>query len=125
MMQTSQDRFREYERTRRQSMSGFGLRDYRRSSGRLRNSRTQVAVWSTSILMFDPRFQYRSQMCLGHRDHPIEAFSSYCPDHAFADRVRLRTRDRRPQHFDTQRPDRVIKVLGEDLVSVMDKILMS
>ena len=28
MMQPSQDRFREYDRTRRQSMSGFGLLDY-------------------------------------------------------------------------------------------------
>ena len=35
MMQPSQDRFREYDRTRRQSMSGFGLRDYRSSSRRI------------------------------------------------------------------------------------------
>jgi hypothetical protein len=39
MMQTSQDRFREYERTRRQSMSGFGLRDYPNSSRRIRHAR--------------------------------------------------------------------------------------
>jgi hypothetical protein len=35
MMQASQDRFREYEHTRRQSMSGFGLRDYRSSRRRI------------------------------------------------------------------------------------------
>src|ERR1700730_18737337 len=92
---------------------------------RIRHARTQRAVRTPLIVMSRPLSQNRTQMCFRHRNYPIEAFSSYCPDHAFADRVRLRTRDRRPQHFDTQRPDRVIKVLGEDLVSVMDKILMS
>ena len=70
---------------------------------------TQPAVWSTPIVMFDPRLQDRPQMYLRERNHPIEALSSNCPNHA----------------FDTQRPDRVINVLGEDLVPVMDKIPMS
>src|SRR5207253_2990 len=46
------------------------------------------------------------------------------PNHAFAGRICFRRRYRRSQHFDTQRPDRVIEMLGEDLVSVMDKILV-
>jgi len=40
MMQASQDRFREYERTRRQSVPGFGLLDYRSSSRRIGYART-------------------------------------------------------------------------------------
>src|ERR1017187_4275709 len=63
-------------------------------------------------------------MCLRQRNHQVEAFSSYCPDHAFADRVCFRTRHWRSQHIDTQRPDRLIEMLGKDLVSVMDKVLM-
>ncbi len=46
MMQASQDRFREYEHTRRQSMSGFGLRDYRSSRRRIGYARlTCYAVY--------------------------------------------------------------------------------
>ena len=120
VMQAAQDRFREYERTRRQSMAVFGLRDYHNSSWRIRYARAQPAVWSTLVVMFDPQFQNRSQMCLGRWNHPVEAFSSYCPDHPLTYRVRLRTRHWGSQHFQTQRPDRPIKMLGEDLISVVD-----
>ncbi len=81
-MQTSQDRFREHERTRRQSMSGFGLRDYRSSSWRIRYTRAQHTMRSAAVVVFDPRFQNRTQMCFRHWNQPMEAFSSYCPDHA-------------------------------------------
>ena len=40
MMQASQDRFREHERTRGQSMPGFGLLDYRNSLRRIGYART-------------------------------------------------------------------------------------
>jgi hypothetical protein len=85
MMQAFQNRFREHERTRRQSMSGFGFRDRRSSSWRIRYSRAQHAMRSTTVVMFYPRFENRPQMCLRERGHPIQAFSSYGPDHAFAD----------------------------------------
>jgi len=49
-------------------------------------------------------------MNLRQRNHPIEALSSYRPDHAFTNRVRFRARHWGSQYFDPQRPDRVIKV---------------
>ena len=57
MMQASEDRFCECERTRRQSMSGFGLRGDRSSSRRSRHDGCpRRAVRSTAVVMFYPRF---------------------------------------------------------------------
>ena len=47
----------EHERTRRQSMSGFGFRDYRGSSRRIRYARAQHTMRSAAIVIFFPRFQ--------------------------------------------------------------------
>jgi len=44
MVQTSEDRFREYERTRPQSMSGLQLRNWHGCSRRVGYARLQPAV---------------------------------------------------------------------------------
>ncbi len=41
-----------------------------------------MAMRSTAVVMFDPRFQNRSQVCLGQWNQPVETLSSNRPDHA-------------------------------------------
>jgi hypothetical protein len=53
MVQATEDRFREHERIRRQSMSGFGLRDYRNCSWRIRYPWAQPAVRSAAVVQLD------------------------------------------------------------------------
>ena len=123
VMQAAQHRFREHERTRRQSMSGFRLREDRQvPAGGSGTPGPSATVRPAPVVMFYPALQNRAQMRLRHRDHPVQTFSPNRSDHPFADRIRLRTRDRRSQHFDAQRLDRVVQVLGEDPIPVMDQI---
>ena len=124
MMQTSQHRFREHERTRRQSMSGFGLREQCQFPRRIRYARPQRAVTTSSVVMGDPLFQNGTKMCLRHRNQPIQAFAPNRPDHALADRICFRTRHGRSQHLQAQCPDRIIEVLGEYPIAIMDQVPM-
>jgi hypothetical protein len=57
MMQSAQHRLREHNNTLPQSMAGFQFPDHGQYRRRIRDSRTQAAVRSTTIVMFDPRFQ--------------------------------------------------------------------
>jgi len=118
MMQTSLDRFREHERTRREAMSGFGLGEYFRCYRRVRHTRAQRAMRTAFVVMGNPFLENHTKTRLGDRDKPIQTLPSYRPDQAFANRIRFRTRDWRSQHFYTKRPDGIIKVLGEYLVTI-------
>ena len=59
------------------------------------------------------------------RNHPIKALSAHCSDHALANRIGLRTRNGRSQYLNAQSPDRIVEVLGEDLVSIVDRVAMA
>ena len=63
-------------------------------------------------------------MRFGHRDHPIQAFPPCCADDALAERIRLRTRNGGSQYLDSQGSDRIVKVLGEDPISIVDQVAM-
>jgi hypothetical protein len=103
VMQASHDRFREHERTRRQAMSGFSLREYYRCSRRVRHTRAQRAMRTAFVVMGNPFLENHTKMRLGDRNEPIQTLPPYRPDHAFANRIRFRTRHWRSQHFYTQR----------------------
>ena len=89
-MQGAQFRFGEHEGTRRQSMpdSGLGLTTLRAEDP---ERQAQRAMRSSSIVVGDPLSEYCTNMCLGDRNHPVEAFAPYRSDHPLADRVRFRT----------------------------------
>ena len=63
-------------------------------------------------------------MRLGQRDHPVQALAPDRADDSLADRVRLGARERRAQHHEAQRPDRIVQVPREDAVPVMDQVLV-
>jgi len=69
MMQSARHRLREHSNALPQSMTGFRSTDRNQHGGRIRDSRTQTTVRSTAVVMFDPRLQDRSQVCLGQRNH--------------------------------------------------------
>ena len=57
MMQSTQHRLREHSDTLLQSMAGFHFLNHSQYARRIRDSRTQAAVRSTSIVMFYPTCQ--------------------------------------------------------------------
>jgi hypothetical protein len=81
-MQPAHYRSREHERTRHQSMAGRRFRGLHIFLRRIRHTRSQRVVTTPTVVMGRPLSQNRTQMCFRHRNYPIEAFSSYCPDHA-------------------------------------------
>jgi len=56
-MQTAQQRFREHECTRRQSTSGFTLRDLRHSCGGPGTPGPSALLWAPAVVMSRPRFR--------------------------------------------------------------------
>ena len=56
-------------------------------------------------------------MCLGHREHPVQALPANRSDHALADRVRLGACERRSQDLQAQGANRIIQALCEDPVA--------
>jgi hypothetical protein len=82
-----------------------------------RSPRTQCTVRASTVVVSHPLSQDRTQVRLGHREHPVQALPANGADHPLADRVRLRARDGRSQHFDPQGSDRIVQVLGEDRVT--------
>lgn len=73
MVKPSQHRFREHKRTRRQSLSGFGLREHQRLVRRIWHLRLLALVRPTLVVMLDPFKQDRAHVCRRHRHHPIPA----------------------------------------------------
>ena len=63
-------------------------------------------------------------MRLGHWDHPVQALPADRSDHALADRVGLGACERRLQDLQAQGFDRIIQVLCEDRVTIMDQVLV-
>ena len=94
VMQTAQHRFGKHERTRCQSMSGLGFRDSCGFWRRAGHARPQCTMRAPAVVMGDPTFKDRTQMRLGHRNHPVEALPTNRADHTLADRVYLRARER-------------------------------
>jgi DNA-binding winged helix-turn-helix (wHTH) protein len=124
VMQSAQHRFGEHECTRRQSMPGFWPWDSARLGRRARHSRTQRAVWTPPVVMSHTRFQDRTQMRLGDRDHPVQTLPADRSDHTLADRVGLGACERRSQHLQAQGANRIIQSLCEDPVPVVDQVLV-
>ena len=117
-MQAAQPRFREHDRARGRLMSGLQLR-YSSSLTRRARPRTQCTVRASTVVVNHPLAQDRTQVRLGHREHPVQALPANGADDPLADRVRLRARDGRSQHFDAQGSDRIVQVLGEDRITIM------
>jgi len=63
-------------------------------------------------------------MRLGDRNHPVQAFASNRSDETFADRVRLRARDRRSQHLEAQGANRTVQVPRVDRVTIVNQVLV-
>jgi hypothetical protein len=93
--------------------------------GRAGYTRAQCAVRASTVVVSHPLSQDRAQVRLGHREHPVQALPPNGADHPLADRVRLQTRDGRSQHFDAQGSDRMVQVLGEDRVTIVDQVLVA
>ena len=74
--------------------------------------------------MISPRSKNRSQMRLGQRNHPVQALASNCSDETFADRVRLRARNRSSQHLEAQGLDRTVQVPRVDRVTIVNQVLV-
>src|SRR4030095_12332642 len=105
-------------------MAGFWLRGDFLALRRIRHTGTQGAMRASAVVMCRPAFENRAQMCLGHGNQPIQAFASRCADDPLSDYVRLRTRNGRSQYLDSQGSDRIIEVLGEDPISIVDQVAM-
>ena len=90
MMQSTQYRLREHSDTLLQSMAGFHFLNHSQYARRIRDSRTQAAVRSTSIVVFYPTCQDWAQMRLRYRDQPIQALPTDRADHPFTNRVGFR-----------------------------------
>ena len=103
VMQPTQHRFGEHECTRRQSMPGFWPRDSPTLGRRVRHARAERSMRTPTVVVSHPRLQDRTQMCLGHRDHPVQALPAEGADHMLADRVRLGTCERRSQDLRNNR----------------------
>ena len=103
-------------------MPGFAIEGSDRVRRRIRYPRTQRHVWAAAIVMAMPRPQNRSQMGLRDRDEPIQTFAADRANQSFAYGVRFRTRNGRSQHVDSQGLDRIVEVLGEDSISIMDQV---
>ena len=86
---------------------------------------TQCTVWPSTVVVSHPISQDRTQMRLGHREHPIQTLPANGADHPLADRVRFRARDGRAQHLDTQGSDRIVQVRREDAVTIVDQVLVA
>ena len=78
-----------------------------------------------AVVVSDPVAQDRAQMRLGQRDQPVQALPANGSDDPLADRVRLRARDGRSQHFDAQGSDRTSQVPGEDRVTIVNQVLVA
>jgi hypothetical protein len=122
VVQAAQHGFRSHERTRCPWTSGFGPRSACRSCGRAWYPGSKRAVRTPAVVVSNPLAQDRAEMRLGQRDHPVQALAPDRADHPLADRVRLGARERRAQHREAQRSDRVIQAPREDAVPVMDQI---
>jgi hypothetical protein len=57
---------------------------------RMWNPRSQAGVWTTSVIVGHPFAKDPSEMCLVHRDQPIETLSTHRADQSLAEGVRLR-----------------------------------
>ena len=95
VMQPTQHRFGEHECTRRQSMPGFWPRDSPTLGRRVRHARAECSMRTPTVVVSEPLPQDRTQMHLGHWDHPVPTLSADRSDHALADRVRLGACERR------------------------------
>jgi len=89
-MQSAQNRFREHERARRQSMSGFSLWAESEFARWIQDTRPQRTMTSASVVVHDPLFQNRTKVRSRDRYQPTQAFTPYRPDHELTDRFRFR-----------------------------------
>ncbi len=90
----------------------------------MRHARAQRTMTAASVVVRKPLFQNGSKVRLRDRNQPIQAFVPYCPNHALIGRVRFRTRHRLFQYLQTEPSYRVIEVLDEYSVAVMEQIPM-
>ena len=92
---------------------------------RTRNSRAQSHMRATLIVKIHPFFQDESQVALGMRYHPIQAFAVHRSEQPLADRIGFRAPHRGLQHVQPSGFYGSIQRLGKDAVPIMNQISIS
>jgi hypothetical protein len=88
--------------------------------GRLWKSRSEGRVRSSPIVMSRPFPQDQADMLLTDRDDPVETLSADRADQSFAERVRLRRTNRRPQNPNRHALQRSVESCGKYGIPVVD-----
>ena len=97
---------------------------HRDEVGSIRNAGAEAGVMTPAIVMHDPLPQNAAQVIFVARDHPVQAFTADCANHAFAERVRLRGSHRCLENGQPHRRDRAIDALRVDAVVVVNEEAM-
>jgi hypothetical protein len=93
----------------------------RQSHERLGNTRPQGHVRAPGIVMRDPLREDASQVAVRQGNQVIQAFPSQCANEPFTKGVCLRTSWWRFQHPQPEVVDRLVKLRGENAITVMDE----
>src|SRR2546422_6130518 len=84
------------------------------------STRPEAGMRSSAIVMANPRFECLSDVRFVDRNHKVETFSTSTADQALAKCIRLGRLVRSLQHSQAERLQRLIQLLGIDMVAVMD-----
>src|SRR5262249_36082098 len=97
------------------------LQRHRQLWRRLRDDWAQRHIRTTRVIMWHPLVQETPQVVLGKGDQKVQAFTPERPQEPLTQGIRLGTPHRCFQDPEPQVPHLLIKLLGEDTVSVMDE----
>ena len=77
------------------------------------------------VVMANPRLQHGPQMRFSQGNQPIEALPANGPDHSFANRIGLWTSRWRFQYRDAELRDRLVKMVREDTITIMQQVFVT
>src|SRR5919201_3379464 len=87
---------------------------------RLRNARTETAVWPPAIVVTDPLSKNRTKVSLVERNHEVQTLTTDCADQALTKRVRLGNASWRPEYRQTHRLDCTIDAFRVNRVAIVN-----
>ena len=76
---------------------------------------------AAAVVVIDPQFQNRTQVCLGQRNQSVQTFPSNRADDALADRIAYRAARWSFQDSDLEPANRLIEMFGKDAVAIVNQ----